>query len=108
MKFQRINNRKPMTTEKKSEKQNNDDEMVKFVRKKYTFNIKKPELGIRMYNIIFKHKYVPSDHFYLKNLFGNLKFYLPHVVEKDKKEFEAKIEEYRRLCKETGFTETNA
>jgi len=47
MKFQRINNRKPMTTEKKSEKQNNDDEMVKFVRKKYTFNIKKPELGKR-------------------------------------------------------------
>ena len=70
-------------------------------------HVKKPELGIRMYNIIFKNKYVPSDHFYLKNLFGNLKFYLPHIVGKDKEEFGAKIEEYRRLCKETGFIETN-
>jgi hypothetical protein len=30
-----------MTTDKKSEKQNNDDEMVKIVKEKYTYNIKK-------------------------------------------------------------------
>ena len=71
-------------------------------------HVKKPELGIRMYNIIFKNKYVPPNHFFLKNLFGNLKFFLPHVVAEDKKEFKEKIAEYRRLCKETGFVETNA
>jgi hypothetical protein len=70
--------------------------------------VKKPELGIRMYNIIFKNKYVPPNHFFLKNLFGNLKFFLPHVVAEDKKEFKEKIAEYRRLCKETGFVETSA
>lgn len=66
--------------------------------------VKKPELGIRMYNIIFKNKYVPTDHFFLRNLFGNLKFFLPHVVS-GKKEFITKIAGYKRLCQENGFTE---
>jgi len=66
--------------------------------------VKRHEIGIQMYGIIFDSKVVPENHFYLKHLFGNATFFEPHMSGKQKKSFQRDLLHYKTLCAEKGFT----
>lgn len=62
--------------------------------------IKKYEIGIRMYEIIFKHKFIDVDQFFITHLFSNLEFFYEKVLDKD---FFVNMRIYIDLLKENGF-----
>jgi hypothetical protein len=66
--------------------------------------VKRHDIGIQMYGIIFDRKVVGVNHFYLKHLFGNATFFEPHMSGKQKKSFQRDLLQYKTLCAEKGFT----
>ena len=67
--------------------------------------VKRHEIGIQMYGIIFDRNVIPKNHFYLKHLFGNATFFEPHIPAKQKKSFRLNLLRYKTLCKEKEFTD---
>jgi glycosyltransferase involved in cell wall biosynthesis len=67
--------------------------------------VKRHDIGLKMYSFIFNNKTVPDNHFYIKHLLGNLKFFMPYIRSENKTSFYKEVGSYKRLCVEKGFNE---
>ena len=67
--------------------------------------IKRYDVGIKMYQIVFRNKTVPNNEFLLKHFFLNTRFFIPHILDKKAKvAFYRQITEYKAVCESKGFT----
>ena len=64
-----------------------------------SYRVKRPEIAHKMYNIIFKNKYVPTNHWFLHNLFDNMEYFKTYLY--------PELDNYIKLCKENNYVLTH-
>lgn len=63
--------------------------------------MKRHDIGIKMYEIVFRNKTVPNSQFLIKHFISNAQFFLPHV--RDGGDFARRLAEYTKLCADKGL-----
>jgi glycosyltransferase involved in cell wall biosynthesis len=65
--------------------------------------MKRNAIGVKMFQIIFRNKYVHPNHWYLTHLFNNLQFFKPYI---HTSQFGEELRHYVSLCEVAGYTPT--